>query len=150
VVSVAGKADVEAKRTFVDEMIEILALQSDRVQVIDDAQSTDEEASSIQAMQSDTPVILVTSAGHMPRAKQIFDTTGLSIVAAPADYGFTRSASPDDKPWQRWIPSLDGLGSNGGYTYEAMATLASKLKRMISGKRLPVEQTPQPVTPDGS
>jgi len=128
VISVAGKADVEAKQQFLDEMAELLQLDMTRIQLITHAESTDDEAQSIEQMHQGEAVILVSSAGHMPRAMQIFAANDLPVQAAPADFGFTRSASPNDKPWQRWIPSLDGLGSNAQFMYEAVATLASKIK----------------------
>jgi uncharacterized SAM-binding protein YcdF (DUF218 family) len=131
VFSVAGKADASAKQAFVDGMIEILQLDAARVQSITDAESTDDEAESIKATHEGHPIVVVTSAGHMPRAMRIFEGHGLTAQAAPADYGFTRTASPNDKPWQRWTPSLDGLGSNAHYAYETVATLASRIKRMF-------------------
>ena len=131
VFSVAGKASAEDKRTFVDGMIDILQLDVARVRMISDAESTDDEAELMTQMHQGEPILLVTSAGHMPRAMGIFQDNDLPVRAAPADYGFTRSASPNDKPWQRWIPSLDGLGSNAQFSYESVAKAVSRIKRMI-------------------
>lgn len=131
VLSVAGKADAAAKQKFVEGMIEILQLEAARVQTITDAESTDDEAELTKSNHPDQPIIVVTSAGHMPRAVRVFEGQEMTVHAAPTDYGFTRAASPNDKPWQRWIPSLDGLGSNSQYAYETVANLASKLKRMF-------------------
>ncbi|HBJ33828.1 MAG TPA: hypothetical protein DDZ51_03490 [Planctomycetaceae bacterium] len=135
VISVAGKASADDKRAFVDGMIEILQLDRARVQLLSEAQSTDDEAELTRQINPSDPVLLVTSAGHMPRAMAIFQNNDLSVLAAPADYGFTRSASPNDKPWQRWVPSLDGLGSNSQFAYEAVATLASGIKKFFSSGR---------------
>jgi len=132
VISVAGKAAPKDKRAFVDGMIDILELDQSRVRMISDAESTDDEAESVAQIHQGEPILLVTSAGHMPRAIGIFQDNDLVVRAAPTDYGFTRSASPNDKPWQRWIPSLDGLASNAQFTYESVATIASQMKRKLT------------------
>lgn len=130
-VSVAGRAEAQSKQAFVDGMIEILQLDRSRVRMISEAESTDDEAELTEKMHQEGPIVLVTSAGHMPRAMAIFQRMYVPILAAPADYGFTRSASPNDKPWQRWVPSLDGLSSNAQFTYETIASLASQIKKML-------------------
>ncbi len=132
VISVAGKATAQDKRQFVDAMVEILQLDPARVRMISDAESTDDEVKLARPLHQGGPILLVTSAGHMPRAMEIFRSSDLSVRAAPTDYGFTRSASPNDKPWQRWLPSLDGLGSNAQFNYETVAKLASRIKRIFS------------------
>jgi uncharacterized SAM-binding protein YcdF (DUF218 family) len=132
VLSVAGDADVAAKSEFVAGMIEILALDPQRIETITDAESTDDEAATTKANSSGEPVIVVTSASHMSRAMGIFQDHDLIAHAAPTDYHFTRSASPNDKPYQRWIPSLDGLGGNAQYAYETIAKIASRLKRLAA------------------
>ncbi len=135
VISVAGKATAQDKRSFVDGMIEILQLDPARVRMISDAESTDDEVELSLPLHQGGPIVLVTSAGHMPRAMEIFRSSDLTVRAAPTDYGFTRSASPNDKPWQRWIPSLDGLGSNAQFNYETVATFASTIKKAFAAAR---------------
>jgi uncharacterized SAM-binding protein YcdF (DUF218 family) len=41
-------------------------------------------------------VLLVTDAIHMPRAMQIFSTTGLSVIAAPTDFLSRKTLSAED------------------------------------------------------
>jgi uncharacterized SAM-binding protein YcdF (DUF218 family) len=51
-----------------------------------------EDAGIGKGAEADAPVILVTSALHMPRSAQAFEKAGLRIIAAPADYRVDRNA----------------------------------------------------------
>ena len=66
----------------------------------------------------------------MPRAMMLFEAAGLSPIAAPTDFGFARAGSPNDKIWQRWIPSTDGIGSNHGWLYEKVAMVWQSVKKL--------------------
>ena len=97
------------------------------------AQSTmNDEALLVRDLAAGRKVLLVTSAGHLPRAVQIFESEGLVVVAAPTDYGFVRRGSPRDHWWHRWIPSAEGIGTNHGWLYEQVAELWQTI-RQLSG-----------------
>jgi uncharacterized SAM-binding protein YcdF (DUF218 family) len=51
-----------------------------------------------------TRIALVTSAWHMPRARQTFSKAGFDVVAAPTGYTSRRSPNVTD-----WLPSAEGL-----------------------------------------
>ena len=124
VVSVAGEADDTAKSQFLAAMLQLLSVEPQRVQLITTAESTLDEASLVKKLNPQTvPVVLATSASHMPRAVQIFTDAGMTAIAAPTDFGFVRAGSPRDKIWPRWIPSTDGLAGNHAWLYEKVATL---------------------------
>lgn len=126
-ISIAGKAAPETKRHFADQMIALLQLDPARVTVATESKSTSDEAEEAVRQHKGEQVIVVTSAGHMVRAMTIFQDAGLSPIAAPTDYGFTRAGSPDEKIWPRWIPTTDGIGSNHQWLYEAAASIWHKL-----------------------
>jgi len=129
-VSIAGKADSTEKQQFLDRMIELLQLDPARVTLVSTAKSTSDEAEETARQHHNEQVIVVTSAGHMPRAIQIFRDANLAPLAAPTDYGFPRAGSPGDKIWPRWIPSAEGIGSNHQWLYEQ----AASIWHTISGK----------------
>ena len=120
-VSVAGRAEPEKKERFFQQMVELLKLDPARVELLTSAKSTEDEAASVKKLSTGQPIIVVTSAGHMPRAIKTFEVEGLAPIAAPTDYGFPRAGSPDEKIWQRWLPSADGIGSNHQWLYEKVA-----------------------------
>jgi uncharacterized SAM-binding protein YcdF (DUF218 family) len=120
-VSVAGRAEPEKKERFFQQMVELLKLDPALVELLTSAKSTEDEAASVRKLSTGQPIIVVTSAGHMPRAIKTFEVEGLAPIAAPTDYGFPRAGSPDEKIWQRWLPSADGIGSNHQWLYEKVA-----------------------------
>lgn len=132
IIFVSGKASDEPKQRFLADLLAILALDPDRVIMKTQAKSTEDEAETIRALLSTTEIrpriILVTSAHHMKRAVATFEAAGIDPIPAPTDYQTTRTASPDDKPWQRFLPSSAGLGSTHGMLYDATAMLWLKIK----------------------
>ncbi len=71
---------------------------------------------------------VITTDGHMPRAIKTFEVEGLAPIAAPKNNGFVRAGSPDEKIWQRWLPSADGIGSNHQWLYEKVALVWQQIK----------------------
>ena len=122
-VSIAGDADAVKKQRFFDQMTQLLQLDPSRVAIFTDAKSTSDEAREVRKRHKGEQVVVVTSASHMVRAFQIFEDDGLSPIAAPAEFWFTRSGSPDEKIWPRWIPSTDGINGNHQWLYERVASL---------------------------
>ena len=122
-VSIAGDADAAKKQQFIEQMTQLLQLNPSRVAIHTDAKSTSDEAGEVSKRHKGEQVVVVTSASHMVRAFQIFEDEDLSPIAAPAEFWFTRSGSPDEKIWPRWIPSTDGINSNHQWLYERVASL---------------------------
>lgn len=58
----------------------------DQVRVDEDSSSTVESARQLLAMLGHSPFLLVTSAGHMPRAVRVFQKFGMNPRAAPTHY----------------------------------------------------------------
>jgi uncharacterized SAM-binding protein YcdF (DUF218 family) len=122
-VSIAGEADAETKHNFFDQMIELLQLDPSRVSIMTEAESTADEADEAARQRKDEQIVVVSSAGHMMRAMEIFEDKGLEPVAAPSEFWFPRDGSPGDKIWPRWIPSTLGINSNHQWLYETAASL---------------------------
>jgi uncharacterized SAM-binding protein YcdF (DUF218 family) len=125
-VSVANKdADPMDKRLFLAAMTEILSLDPARVELVTEAESTDDEARLVTPHLKDgRQLVLVTSASHMPRAMKIFSNGSMQPAAAPTDFHYPRDGSAEDKPWERWIPSSNGIGSTHQWLYETLASFA--------------------------
>jgi uncharacterized SAM-binding protein YcdF (DUF218 family) len=56
------------------------------IRVSGDAQNTAQEAIAVRAMLTESKILLVTSAYHMPRAKQQFERQGFEVSAFPVDF----------------------------------------------------------------
>jgi len=130
VISIAGTAADGQKSDFFAGMRSLLGLQSASVRLLTTAESTLDEALLVRHLAADRTVVLVTSAGHMPRAIQVFESEGLTVVAAPTDYGFVRRGSPRDQWWPRWIPSAEGISSNHRWLYEQVAGVWQSIRQL--------------------
>lgn len=130
IVSVANpEASRGEKEQFLTFMIELLALDKDRVVLISDAESTDDEARLARDLTEEGgQIVLATSAGHMPRAMEIFTKAGFEPVAAPCDFSHPREGSPNDKVWKRWIPSEGGVGATRQLLYETVALIWERVR----------------------
>ena len=58
----------------------VLGVDPERIDLEESPRSTAEEAARVRARVGDEPVVLVTTAVHMPRAVRIFEGAGLTVV----------------------------------------------------------------------
>ena len=63
-----------------------LGIAPDRILFIEKARDTEDESRAVKELAQDTPVALVTSAWHMPRAAALFRNAQVKTVPCPADY----------------------------------------------------------------
>jgi uncharacterized SAM-binding protein YcdF (DUF218 family) len=73
---------------------------------------------------SNKPLILVTSAIHMPRAVMNFRKAGINPIAAPADFILKNGARKS--PW-RWMPFSDNIAMMEQVIHESIGILWTKL-----------------------
>ncbi len=129
IVSVANiRASREDKEAFLAGMLALLQVDPGRVELIAEAESTEDEARlASQLLRPGEPLVLATSAGHMPRAMATFANAGFEPIAAPCDFVYPRRGSPNDRWWRQWIPSAGGAGSTQQMLYETTASLKQRL-----------------------
>ncbi|MGC4071278.1 MAG: ElyC/SanA/YdcF family protein [Nibricoccus sp.] len=63
-----------------------LGIPSDRIIRFDKTRDTHDEALAVRALAGDAPVIVVTSAWHMPRAMKLCEGAGVHAIPCPADF----------------------------------------------------------------
>ena len=63
-----------------------LGVERNRIQMIDNAHDTEEEAARVRQVLGDVPFALVTSAWHLPRAMALCNAQGLHALPCPTDY----------------------------------------------------------------
>lgn len=129
VVSIAGTSPASEKLAFWEAMQQTLAIEQIDSLLVTTAESSLDEAIEVGRVNTGEPVILATSAGHMPRAKMIFEDEGMQVLPAPTDYAFVRAGSARDYFWPRIVPSTGGIGSNHAWLYENVAALWQLIRR---------------------
>jgi len=95
------------------------------LEIVPDVRDTYDEVQAILAIVGDEPVVLVTSAWHMPRAMGLAQKAGLNVTAAPTDY-----LSPIDRTTLgMWFEfSTEGLQQTARAGREGLGLLWTKLR----------------------
>jgi uncharacterized SAM-binding protein YcdF (DUF218 family) len=85
---VSGPADElhVSHATVLEQSAISLGIDPARIERIEHARDTEDEASAVRQRAGDAPVALVTSAWHMPRAMGLFRGAGVHALACPTDY----------------------------------------------------------------
>lgn len=127
-VSVAGKAPVDAKRAFLAEFAGIVGVPASAFDLIATARDTNEEARLIKARVGSDAFYLVTTASHMPRALLLCRRHGLNAVPAPAGHWVKGGARGEgESVLHRLHPGTDGLREAERAVYEYIGLVWTKL-----------------------
>ncbi|MCX7982242.1 MAG: YdcF family protein [Syntrophales bacterium] len=94
----------EAK--LLSDVAETLAVAPNKIIIEAKSKDTSEQAQLIKSIVQNEPVIVVTSAIHMPRSLMLFKLSGIQAIPAPTDY-LTAQVPPN--PIKRFFPSPDSL-----------------------------------------
>ena len=117
-----GKPEGEYLKKFAIKM----GVPEEKIVLTKIVRNTDEEAKAVKKiLQSDNSrIILVTSAFHMPRAKQIFEAVGLHVTSFPVDFlgGQTKLTVLD------FIPSAGALNKTSFFIREVIGRTYYKFK----------------------
>jgi uncharacterized SAM-binding protein YcdF (DUF218 family) len=81
----AGEGNTTHARILAEAAIS-LGVPASRILQLDTPRDTHDEATALRALAGDSPVALVTSAWHMPRAMDLCNGAGLRAVPCPADF----------------------------------------------------------------
>lgn len=86
----------------------LLGVEENDTRVQNEPSNTNEEANYYQKRFGDTqPVILVTSASHMPRAVGAFKRVGIEVTPSPTHYRIKNHPLKGES----WIPSIDNISN---------------------------------------
>lgn len=100
-----------------------LGVDSTIISTLRTAMNTHEEAKLYaEKFDKSTPVILVTSASHMPRAMMMFKSVGITPIAAPTD--FQSKSTGENMP--SWFPSSEYMNMMKTATIEYVGILYAK------------------------
>jgi len=109
-------------------LVNLLGVDESRVLVRNMSQDTEEEARNLAEIIGQAPMVLVTSASHMPRALSIFEAQGMHPIPAPTDYrtGLVRMFYVESL-----YPNADALWNSERAIYEYIGMLWLKLKALL-------------------
>jgi uncharacterized SAM-binding protein YcdF (DUF218 family) len=127
-----GGRGVDAKldpNTFTNMIfVRFLGVDPARVVALNVGQDTESEARAVAPLVGSSPMVLVTSASHMPRAMGIYRKCGMSPVPAPTGY-----ATALVNVWvpEAMFPSSDSLMASERAIYEYLGMLWQQVKSRI-------------------
>ncbi len=107
------------------QMAIALGVNPKNIIVLETPKDTHEEALEAKKIVGNEPLILVTSASHMPRASLLFRHHGLTIIEAPTDFQVKKS---DD--WLQF-PSSYGLSRSEAAFHEYLGLAWGKLRGLL-------------------
>lgn len=92
------------------------------------SRDTDENARFVAEIVGKGPIVLVTSASHMPRAVLAFSKAGIEVVPAPTDFRVNADASFLDTDPIGWLPSAKSLEVSSWALHEYIGLLYYAVK----------------------
>ncbi|HEY0945371.1 MAG TPA: YdcF family protein, partial [Opitutaceae bacterium] len=102
-----------------------LGVPADNVVEQAEVHDTVDEIRALRARAGDTPVALVTSAWHMPRAVALARRAGLRVIPCPADF----AARPQPQPsWTDYMWDLSGLDRTTKAVHEYLGLWWARLR----------------------
>ena len=121
-----GKYGKISQAQHMVETAKLLGIHKERLYMQEEVVNTRTEAEAyVAAFGTETPLILCTSALHMPRAVKWFEHYGVQeVIPAPASY----QAPKGRITWKDFVPSLGSFGKWQGYGKEVVG------ERFIRGK----------------
>lgn len=106
------------------KVAESLGVPAQHIIMLDTPRDTQEEAVAVAHVVGDHPLVLVTSANHLPRALAFFQAQGLSPIPAPANQLALQSPL---NPWEKALPAPLYLSHSERAWYEYLGQLWQKM-----------------------
>lgn len=107
------------------EMALSMGVNPEKIILLENAKDTYEEAVQAKKIVGNQPLVLVTSASHMPRSAALFKKAGITVIAAPTDFQIKKR----DPLLQ--FPSAEGLKRSEAAFHEYLGIIWSKTTGLI-------------------
>ncbi len=98
--------------------------------ILDTPKDTEAEAFAVKKLAEQKPILLVTSANHLPRAMRIFQSQGLAPIPAPANQLAIDSPL---NTWEKAFPSPIYLQHSERFWYETLGSWFLDIKGVGNG-----------------
>jgi uncharacterized SAM-binding protein YcdF (DUF218 family) len=105
-----------------------LGADPSRIRIETESRDTYENAKLVAAMVGKGPVVVVTSASHMPRAVLAFNKAGVEVIPAPTDFRVNVDTSPFDAAFLEWLPKAEYLETTAWAMHEYVGLLYYTVK----------------------
>ncbi len=120
---------MEPEGIVLKRFAESMGIPSSNILVTDEAKNTDEEAKAVRKvlLEPNPSVLLVTSAFHMQRSVQLFESKGFKVTPYPVDFRVEiRDITPMD-----FLPGAEFLAATGLALREQIGRMFYRLKSLI-------------------
>jgi uncharacterized SAM-binding protein YcdF (DUF218 family) len=130
----AGSAAVQKPADATADLLVEWGVSRDAILLERESRTTYENAiytkTLLDARGIDGPVLLVTSAAHMWRSMLLFESAGITAIAAATDFTLGRLDLGDPRAW---IPNASALRGTDGAIKEYLGVLVARLRGQIRG-----------------
>jgi uncharacterized SAM-binding protein YcdF (DUF218 family) len=120
IVSGPPEGDGPSHASVVAKAAVSLGIPRGRIVLVETARDTGMEAAAVRGLAAGSPVALVTSASHMPRAMAEFRSAGVDALPCPADF---RSRIPDRFELRSLSWDAESLGRSAAAIHERLGQL---------------------------
>lgn len=124
----AGGSDMSNARMMAKVALALGVSKSDII-LLETAKDTWEEARQAAAFVQQRKLVLVTSASHMQRAMNEFNSAGLSPIAAPTNY---LAQSNIAQAWDKYTPKAVYLEQTERYWHETLGRIWQSMRNWVS------------------
>lgn len=126
----AGGTDVSHARVMAKVALALGVSKPDII-LLETAKDTWEEARQAAAFVQNKKLVLVTSASHMKRAMNEFESAGLSPYPAPTNFLAQKEI---DQAWQKYTPQSRYLEQTERYWHETMGQIWQSLRDWVANE----------------
>lgn len=102
-----------------------LGVSREDIEIETDSRDTEDQARIVRRIVGNSPLVLVTSASHMPRSLALFERAGMHPLPAPTDY------RPSDEPYTSpgsFYPSAGGVRNADATIHEYLGRAWARLR----------------------
>jgi uncharacterized SAM-binding protein YcdF (DUF218 family) len=118
ILSIGGIHDPAQEDRFTAKLAEVLALDPARIVLLRGARDTGDEIRMAKGLTRSNPVVLVTSASHLPRAMLIAKKQGLAAIPSPADFIVSDPSNKANRDPSSYFPATGNLAKSERAIYE--------------------------------
>ncbi|KLV04786.1 membrane protein [Photobacterium aquae] len=131
-----GGSDISQARMMAKVAL-ALGVHKNDILLLETARDTNEEAFQAKSVVGQSKLVVVTSASHMKRAIQEFNSVGLNPTPAPTNF---LASNKIKEPWDRYRPSAKYLEQTERYWHEKMGHWWHQLRDLLTER--PSEPSP--------